>query len=60
MSPIVRLVGIREQRKVFISIESIPIVLSDLRKSLPELEERLKKKWSVESTHIEERTPYAN
>jgi len=57
MCPIVRVVAGGEPEQVFIPIEDFPVVLSALRKSLPELEERLKEKWPVESVHIEERRP---
>jgi hypothetical protein len=58
MCPIVRVVGGEEPEQVFIPIEKFPVVLSHLRKSLPELKERLEKKWPVESVHIEERRSY--
>ena len=58
MCPIVRVVGGGEPKQVFVPIEDFPVVLSDLRKSLPELETRLKEKWPVESVHIEERRSY--
>ncbi len=58
MSPVARLVSDKEPEQVFISIEDTPIVLADLRRSLPELQEELCRKWPVESVHIHERRPY--
>jgi hypothetical protein len=57
MSPIVRVITAHEPEQLFISIEDIPLVLSELRRLLPQLREELHRKWPVESVHIEERTP---
>jgi hypothetical protein len=57
MSPIVRLITAKEPEQVFIPIEDIPLVLSDLRRSLPQLREDLRLRWPVESVHLEERRP---
>lgn len=57
MSPIVRVVTAKEPEQVFIPIEDIPLVLSDLRRSLPELREALRPRWPVETVHLEERRP---
>jgi hypothetical protein len=57
MSPIVRVITAKEPEQLFIPIEDIPLVLSELRRLLPQLREELHWKWPVESVHIEERTP---
>ena len=57
MSPIVRLITAKEPEQLFISIENFSLVLSELRRSLPQLREELHRRWPVESVHIEERTP---
>jgi hypothetical protein len=57
MSPIVRVITAKEPEQVFIPIEDIPLVLSDLRRSLPQLQEDLRLEWPVESVHLEERRP---
>jgi hypothetical protein len=57
MSPIVRVITAKEPEQLFVSIEDIPLVLSELRRLLPQLREELHRKWPVESVHIEERTP---
>lgn len=58
MSPLVRLVGASEPKQIFISIEDVPIVLSDLRRSLPDLAAELRRIWPVESVYIEEQRSY--
>jgi hypothetical protein len=57
MSPIVRVITAKEPQQVFIPIEDIPLVLSDLRRSLPQLREELCRRWPVETVHLEERRP---
>jgi hypothetical protein len=57
MSPIVSLVTTKEPEHVFIPIEDVPVVLSDLRRSLPQLREELCRRWPVDSVHLEERRP---
>ncbi len=57
MSPIVHVVTARDPKHVFVSIEDIPLVLSDLRRSLPQLREELCRRWPVETVHLEERRP---
>jgi hypothetical protein len=57
MSPIVRLITAKEPEQVFIPIEDIPLVLSDLRRSLPQLRDDLRLRWPVESVRLEERRP---
>ena len=59
MTPLVRVVGAREPEQLFISIEDIPLVLADLRRSLPELAAELRGKWQVETVYIEEQKPRA-
>jgi hypothetical protein len=49
MSPVVRVVVGPEPEQVFVPIEDIPLVLSDLRRSLPELTAELRSKWPVET-----------
>ena len=55
MSPTVRVITDREPEQVFIPIEDIHLVLSSLRRSLPQLREELRLRWPVESVHVEER-----
>ena len=57
MSPIVRVLTAGDPDHAFVSIEDIPLVLSDLRRSLPQLREELCRRWPVESVHLEERRP---
>jgi len=57
MSPIVRVITDKEPEQVFIPIEKISMVLSDLRRSLPQLREELRGRWPVETVHLEERRP---
>jgi hypothetical protein len=57
MSPVVRVVTAREPEHVFVPIEDVPVVLSELRRSLPQLREELCKRWRVDSVHLEERRP---
>jgi hypothetical protein len=58
MCPIVRVVGGGEPEQMFVPIEDFPVVLSDLRKCLPELVTHLKERWPVDSVYIEERKSY--
>jgi hypothetical protein len=58
MSPVVRLVAGPEPEQVFVPIEDIPLVLSDLRCSLPELTTELCSKWPVETVCLEEQKPF--
>jgi hypothetical protein len=63
MSPTIRLVSggpEGEPEEVFVSIEHIPVVLADLRRSLPSLQKELKKKWPVEHVGLHERRPFRN
>ena|SRR5712691_9611989 len=58
MCPIVRLVNPAEfDSEVFISLENIPIVLADLRRALPQLRNRLRSRWLVQTIEIENRIP---
>ena len=57
MSPIVRVITAKEPEQVFVPIEDIPLVLSDLRRSLPQLREELRRRWPVEIVDLEERRP---
>jgi hypothetical protein len=61
MSTLVRLVrggdSEYESDEVFVSIESIPVVLADLRRCLPSLQKELKKKWPVKHVEIQEKRP---
>ena len=57
MSPIVQVITARDLDHVFVSIEDTPLVLSDLRRSLPQLREELCRRWPVESVHLEEQRP---
>lgn len=57
MVPIVRIVSGGEPDQIFIPIEDSPVVLSELRKSLPKLKRALRKKWPVESVYIDVRCP---
>ena len=41
--------------EVFVSIENIPVVLADLRRSLPSLKKELARKWPVEHVQIQEK-----
>lgn len=64
MSPIIRILtdkqpGAEVQRdEVFISLEYTPLVLADVRRSLPALKEELRKKWPVEAVEIKNRISY--
>lgn len=53
MSPIVQIVGGGESDDVFVSVEDFPVVLSELRQSLPELEGELKRRWPVGSVRLD-------
>jgi len=55
MSPVVSVVTAKEPDHVFIPIEDVPVVLSELRRSLPQLREELCRRWPVDSVHLEER-----
>jgi len=55
MSPVVSVVTPKEPDHVFIPIEDVPVVLSELRRSLPQLREELCRRWPVDSVHLEER-----
>jgi hypothetical protein len=58
MPPIVRLVSGGEPREeVFVSLERTPVVIAEVRRTLPQLEKDLRKKWPVESVRIESRLP---
>ncbi|MGB4783869.1 MAG: hypothetical protein WAQ77_04070 [Candidatus Acidiferrum sp.] len=57
MSPVVSVVTTKEPEHVFIPIEDVPVVLSELRRSLPQLREELSRKWPVDSVQLEERRP---
>ena len=57
MSPVVSVVTAKEPEHVFIAIEDVPVVLSELRRSLPQLRDELCRRWPVDSVHIEERRP---
>jgi hypothetical protein len=57
MSPIVQIVGAEEPNEVFVSIEAVPLVLSELRRSLPELARELKKRWPVDGVRLDARRP---
>jgi len=57
MSPTIRVVSAKEPTQVFIPIEDVPVVLSELRRSLPLLRQELSERWPVESVHVEERRP---
>lgn len=57
MSPIVRVVSGGEPAEIFVPIEDMPVVLSDLRRHLPELRKELRKQWPVEGVYIRQRTP---
>jgi hypothetical protein len=54
---IVRIIADSETPNIFISLEDVPVVLSDVRRALPELTKELRKKWPVDNVHIEERRP---
>jgi hypothetical protein len=55
---IVRLVGNGPPTKeIFVSIERIPVLLADVRRSLPKLKKELGKHWKVDEVRIEARTP---
>jgi hypothetical protein len=54
MSPVVG----PEPEQVFVSIEDIPLLLSDLRRSLPELTAELRSRWPVKTVCLEEQKPF--
>jgi hypothetical protein len=58
MSPVARLVVGQEPEQIFVSIEDTPLVLSELRRALPELTAALRRRWPVENVHIEEQKPF--
>lgn len=58
MPPIVRLVsGGEPYEKVFVSLEQTPVVMAEVRRTLPQLKKELRKKWAVENVQIENRIP---
>lgn len=57
--PTVRLIGVGPQRdgEVFVSLENIPIVLAEVRSTLPQLKKELSNRWRVDDVRIRERIP---
>ena len=56
-----RIVGLSTDKypgeQVFVSLEDTPLVLSDVRRELPQLKRELRKKWQVLHVEIENRIP---
>jgi hypothetical protein len=46
-----------KDREVFVSLEQTPLVLSDVRRGLPQLERDIRRKWPVQAVVIENRLP---
>lgn len=57
MSPTIRVFTAKDPKHVFVPIEDVPLVVSDVRRSLPQLQEDLRRRWPVESVYLEERRP---